>query len=77
MSAVDDGGAAFPITLGQIRDQCDGHGAMTGMTLRDYFAGQAAVYAADTIRCYKVSPEEVAANAYALADAMLAERAKP
>jgi hypothetical protein len=54
------------------------HRGTIGMTLRDWFAGQALVSIADA--CYiqdEISaPSDVAAAAFALADAMLAERAK-
>lgn len=59
----DDGGAAFPCA----HDKWIQH----GMTLRDYFAGQAL-----TGLKYMVYDEHTAAKAYALADAMLEERAK-
>jgi len=48
------------------------YGAQNGMTLRDYFAGQVISQAFDTL----LSDEDVAKYAYAVADAMLAERDK-
>lgn len=65
-----DGGSAFlpsmPIAGGGTLD-------MTGLTVRDYFAGQ---YLAGN--CWlQGTAEEHAKDAYAVADAMLAERAKP
>ena len=83
MKTIDDGGPAFPLNSdGQM--EFDGS---TGMTLRDWFAGQAlpaiiAEYHTDlrsdgmnvqlTIGCYESI--EIAHEAYAMADAMLAAR---
>ena len=76
-----DGGPAFPQSLA-----ADGLGGLNisyncvdgaGMTLRDYFAGQALAlggeyfYGADGTK-----PDRVAAIAYAIADAMIAGRDK-
>ena len=64
---INDGGSAFPLYLpqdeGNIRD---------GMTLRDYFAGQAlnAIAARNTDRTYRGDADE----AYSFADAMIAAR---
>ncbi len=65
----NDGGPAFPHN---VVDRCG------GMTLRDYFAGQAMVacVAQVTDPPPKVRPSEIAKFAYACADAMLAERTK-
>jgi hypothetical protein len=79
MSPRDDGGPAFP-------SEGEGHGNpkyhSPGMTLRDWFAGQVLIamgtwspapynhYAAQRVAAQ-------AAHAYEVADAMLAERAKP
>lgn len=68
----DDGGPAFPI-----KSEC------AGMTLRDWFAGQAATsmvtqinylvgYTDDRLLDWQV--ERIARGAYAIADAMLRER---
>ena len=69
MSTSNDGGPAFPVTptdrSGQIAEtQC-------GMTLRDWFAGQAL---AATRHSYGNSYTALAKAAYAIADAMLAAR---
>lgn len=56
-----DGGPAFPNNVGNI--------AYKGMTMRDWFAGQA-LYAAR----YCDSATEMAERAYEIADAMLAAR---
>lgn len=64
---------AFPIAVPSEFQWAD-----SGMTLRDWFAGQILT---GYLRDYKVSihpdnAETIASNAYQLADAMLAERAK-
>lgn len=68
-----DGGPAFPVALGSQPDQ---HLCATGMSLRDYFAGQAIVCVlADSSSSADDIPR-IAAAAYLVADAMLAEREK-
>lgn len=65
MKKINDGGPAFPMHRLDVR----------GMTLRDYFAAKAmqGMFAADTDE--SVMPiEGKAAEAYAMADAMLAAR---
>ena len=74
----DDGGPAFPrpayTTYGHPGGAKD-HPAVKGMSLRDYFAGQA-------LQGMMANPEkdyyavDAAREAYAYADAMLAERSK-
>ena len=66
----NDGGPAFPVS-----DQGT-HGTF-GMSLRDWFAGQAlaGMFAADTADSV-ILTEEKTVFAYAAADAMLAERDK-
>jgi hypothetical protein len=63
-----DGGPAFP-------SEGEGHGNpkfhSPGMTLRDYFAGQALSAIADD---YQSKPEWIAERAYYIADAMLKAR---
>lgn len=68
----DDGGPAFPI---QHDDRPGAYEAHPGMSLRDWFAGQAlaGVLADHTLRG---TAKSFAEKAYELADAMLAERAK-
>ena len=64
---IDDGGPAFPVLYGQT------NGA-DGMTLRDWFAGQAL---ASLDWATRETPCEKDAKAcYDMADAMLQERAK-
>lgn len=78
-----DGGPAFPVTGSQVFD--------LGMTLRDYFAGQALAGIAGPITTANPTSLEsaakligysgpmegfVAVEAYRMADAMIAERSK-
>lgn len=68
----DDGGFAFPINTGEFYS--------FGMSRRDYFAA-AALAGGDhhelrTYTDYARDPEAIAARAYAIADAMLAESRK-
>jgi len=64
MSDINDGGAAF---AGQ--DSCFHN---KGMTLRDWFAGQALA----GVNCFMDRKDLNAMQAYDMADAMLAERDK-
>ena len=69
MSKPSDGGAAFPLI------PTEGCGPIwEGMSLRDWFAGQAlnGMVASEV----KDAAERFARGAYALADAMIAERNK-
>ena len=59
------GGQAFPLAATEY------HGPQAGMTLRDYFAAKAL-----PVFARELSYEFIAEQAYAMADAMLAERAK-
>lgn len=83
MSSADTGGPAFPRPASPAH-QHGMHDPQKGMTLRDYFAGQAIAgilanpdISASAARC-NVSTEEfredTAAAAYAMADAMLKAR---
>lgn len=89
MTKPHDGGPAFPEPeriAGDGRPLTEDHGyRQPGMSLRDYFAGQALTGLmlaplSDTLE--RVLPidewvmEDFAVEAYRLADAMLAERAK-
>lgn len=79
-----DGGQAFPVSLfpGPMGDL---HAGEPGMTLRDWFAAQALVVVITVAVQPGVRPthggpvneRDVAASAYLIADAMLAERTKP
>ena len=70
MSAPNDGGPAFACAAE--------NGHQEGMSLRDWFAGQALVgdYAHLGSCRDKSHAEKAAARYYMIADAMLAERAK-
>lgn len=80
MSKQNNGGPAFPVSTG---DTTVGHqdGIQTwqfpGMTLRDYFAAKAmqGVFT-NPIEATAQGKGYIAKHAYAMADAMLAERAK-
>lgn len=79
---ANDGGPAFP--SGEVEDNFNEnkHAMFTGMSLRDWFAGQALVGLAgmDLTSLKNEEPDVVLAlmarSAYVLADAMLAERMK-
>lgn len=72
MALITDGGPAFPVK--------EGSPLARGMSLRDWFAGQAlaisALAALGRTMEGKETPtaQQVAADAYEMADAMLAER---
>jgi hypothetical protein len=66
-SQNNKGGSAFPLYLPQEEGDI-----RLGMTLRDYFAGQAIRTVEARIGQY--SPEVIAERCYRLADAMLVER---
>lgn len=81
----NDGGPAFP-QLDMVAGERDGHGdiieaylcAAGGMTLRDWFAGQAiTACAVQTFRHdapFDLNVRQAAAWAYGMADAMIAAR---
>lgn len=83
MSKIDDGGAAFPSGMQELSDKVLGP-VSPGMSLRDYFAGQAlpAVIAATSAGQHQPSVREsdthiifaIARDAYFAADAMLRAR---
>lgn len=73
---MDDGGPAFPRPLGHgVTGQVNSE-AQDGMTLRDWFAGEAlmGMHARDTFDVGQDTPEKRAKLAYLDADAMLNER---
>jgi len=80
---IDDGGAAFPFQTDQTMDGYNGTkcGEM-GMTLRDWFAGQALAGIKANIKLCEIcsnvpgmtQPEAIAKMAYVDADAMIATR---
>jgi hypothetical protein len=81
MSKINDGGPAFPRP--DDRDPVTGQGwreGSDGMTLRDWFAGQALAgmmanettpFSSDHAEC---EPSQIAAAVYEIADAMLQQR---
>ena len=74
MTKIDDGGPAFP--FGPFGDpERDAGQAGPGMTLRDWFAGQA-LEGVLAFTGVPIGEKVTAADAYAIADAMLAERQK-
>lgn len=84
---TDNGGAAFPSAGVVIDYDKNEHqqGAYEGMSLRDYFAAKAIPALIDARRPFAGggaagsgygSPAMTAREAYAIADAMLAERSK-
>jgi hypothetical protein len=71
MNEAKTGGPAFPqndATVNRINN-------LDGMSLRDYFAGQA-LYVAHQYEDCHVNAERLAMHAYNIADALLAERSK-
>ena len=73
MTDRDNGGSAYPVTFEGGNNSGESPYFEKGMTLRDWFAGQAlAGILADTN--IKAEPKPVAKVCYACADAMLAAR---
>jgi hypothetical protein len=70
---VDDGGPAFPrpTSTDEASERCNVFYAQDGMTLRDWFAGQAL---SNAYTQADVDPDRIARWSYELADAMLAAR---
>ena len=71
---MNDGGSAFPYYLPRIEGESN-EAHFPGMRLRDYFAA-AAIQGLMTPLRKEDWPRNLAAWAYEMADAMLAERAK-
>ena len=74
---TNDGGAAFPMGIPDVHDGSGGGSqgfAQPGMTLRDYFAGQALIGFAS--KHNHGDGELYAADSYRVADAMLEQRDK-
>lgn len=74
MSTTNDGGQAYPT----VREYQHGGGAgyerIDGMSLREWFAGQALAGLATGAPERKLSPAQVATLSYGYADAMIAAR---
>lgn len=71
MAEKEDGGSAFPLL------DHNGHTLVCrefGMTLRDWFAGQALARIAESYQGKAFSPNGIAKSAYTFADAMLEAR---
>lgn len=67
----NDGGPAFPLATSSLSN--DSY-CVNGMSLRDWFAGQA--ISPMLVQAYGNTPEFLASHAYAIADAMLKAREK-
>jgi hypothetical protein len=68
---IDDGGSAFPGSA----DTAEGHQMREyGMSLRDWFAGQALAGMQSQYKAGRLRHDYAATDAYAFADAMLAAR---
>ena len=78
MSERDDGGPAFPTDEDTYDYQGRRDAARLGMTLRDWFAGQAltGVLASLPDTGHAVNCDSLAAFSYSMADAMLEARKK-
>ncbi len=72
MSAADDGGPAFPLFTSPSETGGNIPPIQYGMTLRDWFAGQALAGISAPSCGYEV--QRAAQRSYELADAMLAAR---
>lgn len=78
MNTKKDGGAAFPASFETTNGYPRWHESV-GMTLRDWFAGQALDGLLSSNATYGGKTDDrasLAADAYAYADAMIAEREK-
>lgn len=67
MNKINDGGPAFPLPCSNLF-----HNTADGMTLRDWFAGQAIMGLLARVHPTNTSAKEV----YGIADAMIKEREK-
>lgn len=72
MSEKETGGPAFP--WDEKNDDGSYYHGTPGMTLRDYFAGQALITLTETGMAHKMKASMVAQAAYEIADAMLEAR---
>jgi len=86
MTDKDDGGSAFPLQYdpyidhpahGRVHRTSVGENVQSGMSLRDWFAGQAlAGFMASYPPNEKIDAAVAAMWSYEIADAMIADRAK-
>ena len=77
---IETGGPAFPRTSSGM--QPDYAEAQRGMSIRDFFAGQALIGLVMSMGAaagigFKLAPDVLAGHCYVVADAMLHERRKP
>lgn len=70
---IDDGGPAFPVS-GAFDRHGERYGYSDGMTLRDYFAGEALKGLLSSEESNRLGDERLALAAYSLAEAMLKAR---
>jgi len=68
---INDGGAAFPYGQKNHTER-----SSEGMSLRDWFAGQAMTAIIGILHCAPDTFKEVSGRAYTMADAMIAAREK-
>ena len=73
MSGIDDGGQAFPGEQGHTPDGTWNQSWEYGMSLRDYFAGQALAGILAHRGCFR-APQEAARASYEYADSMIKRR---
>lgn len=73
MTQKDNGGPAFP-SLHELGDIASSQG---GMSMRDWFAGQALAGISTHQGSGCLTVDEIGIKSYAFADAMLAARGKP
>ena len=76
MTRLNDGGPAFPVPTDPRRPNIRGGGAMDGMSLRDWFAGQTLAMGGTLLHSNSGSgyTNELAKWCYKVADAMLKAR---
>ena len=74
---IDNGGPAFPCETEWRNQHLNGIEKHAGMSLRDWFAGQALVGLVFHNDYGTVSDQDIAKGAYSFADAMLAAALKP
>ena len=70
---INDGGAAFPRPV-SFSEEGGTHRGTLGMTLRDYFAGQALASLLVSRKFNEASTKDIVERAFWYADAMLDER---
>lgn len=78
MTTKTDGGPAFPRPAGDYNGTRHGNGAQVGISIRDYFAAKAmaAMVASPGYEEGEWLQEDIALQAYTMADTMLKQREK-